>query len=452
MSSGCWATCARKSTMHVTTEIDPKSGAIYARNPYNGEFAEWIGFFDVDDPTRTVTGDRTEFIGRNRQLAQSGGAATHAPVGPSRRRTGSMRRHAGDGRPRAGAGARDRVSPRRCATTSRQPTHWCSVSAALPPRMTRSKAVSQHWQQDAGRGPGRNARRGAQLPDQRLARLSNDGLPPVGPQRLLPVGRRFRLSRPAAGCDGAGACRAALRCVRRLCCVRAVNSSKVTCSTGGIRHRAAACGRIAPTTICGCHWRPAATCSLPAIPAILDENVALPRGPAGQRRGRFVLRPAGASDDSADVYEHCVRAILHGLKFGEHGLPLIGLRRLERRHEPRRHAGKGESVWLAFFLCSCAQQFAPLARMRGDTSFAARCEHEAGSCRYDIEEHAWDGDWYRRAYFDDGTPLGSKSNTECQIDSISQSWSVLSGAGDAERAHARRWTRSMRAWCAASTG
>ena len=79
-------------------------------------------------------------------------------------------------------------------------------------------------------------------------------------------------------------------------------------------------------------------------------------------------------------------------------------------------------------------QFAELARLRGDTAFAERCQQEAAQLRQNIEQHGWDGEWYRRAYFDDGTPLGSASNAECQIDSIAQSWSVLSGAGDPRRA------------------
>jgi cellobiose phosphorylase len=95
--------------------------------------------------------------------------------------------------------------------------------------------------------------------------------------------------------------------------------------------------------------------------------------------------------------------------------------------------GKGESVWLAFFLYDVLMRFAPLARAQDDAPFAERCETEAARLRRNIEAHGWDGAWYRRAYFDDGTPLGSSSNAECQIDSIAQSWSVLSGAGEPGR-------------------
>jgi cellobiose phosphorylase len=95
--------------------------------------------------------------------------------------------------------------------------------------------------------------------------------------------------------------------------------------------------------------------------------------------------------------------------------------------------GKGESVWLGFFLYHVLLEFAGLARGRGDAAFAERCDSEARTLRGNLEQHGWDGEWYRRAYFDDGTPLGSVANAECQIDSIAQSWSVLSGAGDPER-------------------
>jgi cellobiose phosphorylase len=96
--------------------------------------------------------------------------------------------------------------------------------------------------------------------------------------------------------------------------------------------------------------------------------------------------------------------------------------------------GKGESVWLGFFLYDILMQFGDVARRRGDMPFAQRCGSEAAQMRRNIEQHGWDGGWFRRAYFDDGTPLGSKSSPECRIDSIAQSWSVLSGAVDDKRA------------------
>jgi cellobiose phosphorylase len=95
--------------------------------------------------------------------------------------------------------------------------------------------------------------------------------------------------------------------------------------------------------------------------------------------------------------------------------------------------GKGESVWLAFFIYDILEQFGPLAQRYGDAAFAERCATQAQSLRRNVEKHAWDGAWYRRAYFDDGRPLGSAHSLECRIDSISQSWAVLSGAGEEQR-------------------
>ena len=138
----------------------------------------------------------------------------------------------------------------------------------------------------AGRRAGGNARRRAQRADQWLADLSDDRVPPVGAQRLLPVGRRLRFPRPVAGRDGAGARRAALL-REQIVLARADSSSKATCSTGGTRPRAAACARIAPTIIFGCRWRPAATSSPPATPAMLDETSRFLEG-----------RPVNAEDDS----------------------------------------------------------------------------------------------------------------------------------------------------------
>ena len=133
------------------------------------------------------------------------------------------------------------------------------------------------------------------------------------------------------------------------------------------------------------------------------------------------------------VYEHCVRAIKHSLKYGEHGLPLIGAGDWNDGMDQVGHKGKGESVWMGFFLYDILIKFAKIADEQGDATFAETCRQEAGTLQGNIENAGWDGEWYRRAYFDDGTPLGAKENAECRIDAIAQSWSVLSGAGSEER-------------------
>ena len=139
------------------------------------------------------------------------------------------------------------------------------------------------------------------------------------------------------------------------------------------------------------------------------------------------------SSDVGSIYEHGVRALDHALRFGEHGLPLMGCGDWNDGMNLVGQHGKGESVWLAFFLYDVLNQFSDMAAGQGDQVVSERYRLEAGRLRGNIDEHAWDGQWYRRAYFDDGTPLGSSENSECQIDSISQSWAVLSGAGTLER-------------------
>ncbi|HEY8190756.1 MAG TPA: glycosyl hydrolase family 65 protein, partial [Micavibrio sp.] len=140
------------------------------------------------------------------------------------------------------------------------------------------------------------------------------------------------------------------------------------------------------------------------------------------------------SAEADSLYQHCIRAIMHGLRFGAHGLPLIGSCDWNDGMDKVGEHGQGESVWLAFFLYDILLRFAEVATWKDDVDFAERCRSEAKQLRENIGADAWDGAWYRRAYFDDGTPLGSSANEECQIDSLSQSWAVLSGAGSEERA------------------
>ncbi|MFC7300008.1 GH36-type glycosyl hydrolase domain-containing protein [Herminiimonas aquatilis] len=142
---------------------------------------------------------------------------------------------------------------------------------------------------------------------------------------------------------------------------------------------------------------------------------------------------AKISDEKASVYEHCARALDHSLRVGPHGLPLMGGGDWNDGMNRVGHEGKGESVWLAWFLYATLLRFAPVAEVRGDQVRVTRWLQHAEKLKEATEKHAWDGAWYRRAYFDDGTPLGSASNAECRIDSIAQSWSVISGAGDPGR-------------------
>jgi cellobiose phosphorylase len=166
---------------------------------------------------------------------------------------------------------------------------------------------------------------------------------------------------------------------------------------------------------------------------VLDESIRFIEGrPVNPEDDSYYDLP-NRSEETSSLYEHCKVAIMYGLKFGDHGLPLIGTCDWNDGMNMVGNEGKGESVWLGFFLFDVLKQFINVARARGDNEFADLCITAGDKIQNNIENNAWDGEWYRRAYFDNGTPLGSATNEECQIDSISQSWSVLSGAGNPVR-------------------
>lgn len=140
------------------------------------------------------------------------------------------------------------------------------------------------------------------------------------------------------------------------------------------------------------------------------------------------------SQETGTIYEHCCRALDRGLRLGTHGLPLMGTGDWNDGMNRVGAEGKGESVWNGWFFFTVLRSFAAIASAMGDSDRAAWCHESAEALLRSLETHAWDGSWYRRAYFDDGTPLGSRLNEECQIDAIPQAWAVISGAADTERA------------------
>jgi cellobiose phosphorylase len=140
------------------------------------------------------------------------------------------------------------------------------------------------------------------------------------------------------------------------------------------------------------------------------------------------------SDKSASVYQHCIRAIDHAENYGVHGLPLIGTGDWNDGMDRVGCKGFGESVWLGFFHYDILTCFADIAKQKGDVEYAEKCISLAKKLQENIEANAWDGKWYLRAFFDDGTPLGSSQNTQCSIDLLPQTWSILSGAADQDRA------------------
>jgi cyclic beta-1,2-glucan synthetase len=167
--------------------------------------------------------------------------------------------------------------------------------------------------------------------------------------------------------------------------------------------------------------------------SVLDEEVPFLEGPVLEADQAEIYIQPRVSQESASLFEHAVRAIAQARKYGAHGLPLIGSGDWNDGMNRVGHDGRGESVWLGWFLVAVLNQFAVLCDRRGRSDLAIVYRDEARWLT-GMLELAWDGDWYRRAYFDDGSPLGSVQNEECKLDSVTQSWAVLSRAAQPRRA------------------
>jgi cyclic beta-1,2-glucan synthetase len=167
--------------------------------------------------------------------------------------------------------------------------------------------------------------------------------------------------------------------------------------------------------------------------SLLDEKTPFLNAPplAEDEDERYDKYPQ--SEQSYSLMEHCLRAIEKGATTGPHGLPLIGNGDWNDALNRVGKNGQGESTWLAWFLCDVLKRFAAICEQIGDVETAQRYKLRATEYAAAVERNAWDGAWYRRAYYDDGAPLGSSQDPECQIDAIAQSWAVLSGAGDPQR-------------------
>jgi cyclic beta-1,2-glucan glucanotransferase len=420
-----------KSTMHVITEIDPNSGVLFARNPYKTEFAGRIAFFDVDDASRTLSGDRTEFLGRNGTL-RSPAAMTRVrlsgKVGAALDPCGAIQVpfELADGQEceiifRLGVG--------RDAEDAGNLVHRFRGSTAARDEL---EAVWQYWKHTLGTVQ-------VETPDPSLDVLTNGWLLYQTLSCRLWARSGYYQSGGAFGFrdqlqDVMAVIHAEPRLVREqllLCAGRQFRE-------GDVQHWWHPPSGRGVRTHCSDDylWLPLATCRYvvnTGDTGVLDELVHFLEGrPVNPEEDSYYDLP-GRSQEAASLYEHCVRAILRGLRFGEHGLPLIGSGDWNDGMNMVGQHGKGESVWLGFFLYEVLMRFTEVARLHGDIPFVERCQREAAQVRQNLEQNGWDGEWYRRAYFDDGSPLGSASNSECQIDLIPQSWSVLSGAGDARR-------------------
>jgi cyclic beta-1,2-glucan synthetase len=169
--------------------------------------------------------------------------------------------------------------------------------------------------------------------------------------------------------------------------------------------------------------------------AILDETLPFLEGkPIPDGREDLYYEPA-VSSETATLFEHCARTLDRSLGVGQHGMPFMGTGDWNDGMNRIGYEGQGESVWLAWFLHTTLWEFAKIAQGRGEAERAEKWRLHVGELKTAIERNAWDGEWYARAFFDDGKPVGVSANLECRIDSIAQSWGVLSGGADPARAH-----------------
>ena len=421
-----------RSARYVTTELDTSTGALLARNAYNMDFPNRTAFIDVDDQQYEYTCDRSEFLGingtperpdamgRTRLSGKSGAGldpctALRVTVEIDNQGNREVTFRLGSGKDRFEATQLIRnFRGSRTAQTALQKVkqYWkdsLSVVRVTTPEPSLD-ILTNGWllyQVMASRLWGRSGyyqSGGAfgfrdQLQD--VVSLLHTRPDLVRNQILLAASRQFvegdvqHWWHPPLG-----------RGVRTMCSDDYLWLPYVTAAyvlTTGDEH-------------------------------ILQESVSFLEGRSLNNMEESYYDLPVTSEKRASLYEHCKRAISHGLRFGDHGLPFIGSGDWNDGMNMVGIHGRGESVWLAFFLYDVLIRFEPLATLNKDNSFAALCKSKADELRSNIDQHAWDGQWYRRAYFDDGTPLGSSTNDECQIDSISQSWSVISGGGDAQRA------------------
>ncbi len=421
-----------KSAQHVATEIDAGSGALFARNAYNTEFADRVAFFNVDDAARTVSGDRTEFLGRNGTLARPAAMARarlSGRVGAAMDPCGAIQVafELAHGEEReivftlgTGQGADD------AGNLAQRFRGAAAARRAL-------EEVWQYWSHTLGAVQ-------VETPDASLNVLTNGWL--LYQTLACRLWARTGYYQPGGAFgfrDQLQDAMALIHAEPHLLREHLLRCAARQFPEGDVQHWWHPSSGRGVRTHCSDDylWLPLATCRYvlsTGDTGVLDEPIPFIKGrPVSAEEDSYYDLP-GRSAETASLYDHCVRAIARGLRFGEHGLPLIGSGDWNDGMNMVGKDGKGESVWLGFFLYDVLMKFAEIARMHGDRLFAEHCEAEAAQVRRNIEQHGWDGGWYRRAYFDDGSPLGSIRNPECRIDSIAQSWSVLSGAGDAERA------------------
>jgi cyclic beta-1,2-glucan synthetase len=415
----------------IVTAIDPGTGAMLARNPWSIDYGSCIAFADLGGRQTAWTADRREFLGRNGTLANplalAGAVPLSGRVGAGLDPCGALQSTI-----ELAAGATTEVlfllgqadtEPEAQALIAR--CRDADVEAAL-------EKVVAHWDEVLGVVQVRTPDRAMDIMLNRWllyqalscrmwarsAFYQSSGA--YGFRDQLQDGMALALSRPAITREHL------LRAASRQFVEGDMQHWWLPVSGAGVRTRisddrawlAYAVAQYVETT---------------GDDTVLDASVPFIVGRELAPGEHDAFFQPDTARESASLFEHCARGLDRSLETGSHGLPLIGTGDWNDGMNRVGELGRGESVWLGWFLNTTLAAFAPLAKARGEDERAANWLAHASALRASIERQGWDGDWYRRGYFDDGTPLGSSASDECRIDSIAQSWSVMSRAGDPAR-------------------
>jgi cellobiose phosphorylase len=420
-----------KSGMHIVTEIDPSTGALLARNPYNADFPGRIVFLDVNEEMGSFSGDRTEFLGRNGSLANPAALARERlsnRVGPAMDPCAAMqvKIDLADGQ------ESEIVFTLGTGRSIDDVRSLIKRFRGSGPARAALEAVWSYWNRTLGAVY-------VETPDKALNVLTNGWLLYQTLACRIWARSGFYQSSGAFGFrDQLQDSMALIYAEPQLARKHLLRCAAHQFLEGDVLHWwHPPSGRGVRTHSSDDYlWLPLAAhryVTATGDTDVLDERINFIEGrPLKPDEDAYYDLPT-RSEEYGTLYEHCVRAIRNGLDFGQHGLPLMGSGDWNDAMNRVGYQGKGESIWLAFFLYHVLMKFSEIALLCDDPAFANQCISEAANLRKKIKEFGWDGNWYLRAYFDNGETLGSSANPECQIDSISQSWSVLSGAGDAER-------------------
>ncbi len=420
-----------KSILHNITELNAGCGALMARNNYNTEFQNYVSFFDVDHSGYTYTTDRTEFIGRNGSLQNPDAMGRTHLSG------------------RSGAGLDACAALQVQFTLENEMEHTVTFMLGAGKDMDEAVNTVKHFQGNVVVADSlkhihhfwNNTLSAVQIdtPDPAINMLANGWLI----YQVLSCRLWGRTGLYQSG--GAFGFRDQLQDVLALIHTQPDLTKKqiLLCASrqfieGDVQHWwHPPTGRGVRTHFSDdLIWLPFVVSYYVKVTgdySILEEKVPFIEAPLLAPGQDDSYTHPQTSEEVGTIFEHCARSLDRSLKVGSHGLPLMGAGDWNDGMSRVGHEGRGESVWVAWFLSSTLQKFLPFCeRMQASDRVAAYSAHLT-HLKTAVEENAWDGDWYRRAYFDDGTPLGSALNEECRIDSISQSWSVLSGAADKAR-------------------